>query len=527
MATYTFDPVPVYGQVGGLVRLGASPSTTLPVTDLSDVAATVTQGGATQTGYLTTDRTGLIPPFTTTDIESVMVTLSPGVRVRVDSREALRRPLELAAQSPALEPLRAALAAADRSCAVQVLGDSTGDATNEWVYLLGQSLATAHPEYTVQYRAWDDTAQDYLAPTTIQTGTAGPLAMVVASGTQTRRLAGSVSPHISGPIDVRLKMALSDWTPATTQQPIGKTDAAGSRGWYCGINNTASGNRPYFVFSTDGTALTTMTVIGSPTVADGATIWMRWVFTPNDGAGNRTLAAYQSTDGVTWTQIGATVTTAGAVTVFNNSTVGYSLGGEASGANAVGATIYEVEVRDGVNGPSVVPALPDLWTRNPVSTASTIAVTGAPVLTLVNGSKAGANIAYWADTTRIKKANRDYGQTVRLLSIAHNQGAASRQAFTAEFDPWRAQVDALTPTAPTVVLTQNPERAAAVNTDAQAQRRRDLIAYARQKGLGLVDTYQGFLDNPAWASTLMLDDIHPNAAGSAVWRDTVLAAIGS
>jgi lysophospholipase L1-like esterase len=37
---------------------------------------------------------------------------------------------------------------------IVVLGDSTGDATNEWVYMLGQSLAAKWPAYTVKYRPW-------------------------------------------------------------------------------------------------------------------------------------------------------------------------------------------------------------------------------------------------------------------------------------------------------------------------------------------------------------------------------------
>lgn len=279
------------------------------------------------------------------------------------------------------------------------------------------------------------------------------------------------------------------------------------------------------MFSTDGTALTTMTVIGSPTATDGDTLWMRWVFNPNDGAGNRTLAAYQSPDGVTWTQIGATVTTAGAVTLFDNSTVGYSLGGEAAGTNAPGATIYEVQIRDGLNGPSVVPLLPDLWPPNAVSTANTVAVTGAPVLTFVNGSHPGANLAYWSDTARLDKATPPLGQKATLVSLSHNQGVSFGADFLTAYESLRTAVEARLPGAPTVVITQNPQKAASVGANQHAQRRLDLIGHARQKGLGLIDTYRAFLDYGDWATDLMSDDIHPNAAGEDLWRDTVKAAL--
>jgi len=428
----------------------------------------------------------------------------------------------------AFDSLRVALSAGERSCAVQVLGDSTGDGADEWPRLLAADLAADHPEWTVHHRLWSHAAQAYAAPTVVQTGTAGTQAMVVASGSQTRRMAASASPHIAGAIDVRIKMSLTDWTPTVAHTFTGKSGSPGARGWYATINNTASGNRPAFTYSTDGTALATMTVIGTPTVADGATIWMRWVFVPDNGAGSRTLSAYQSTDGVTWTQIGATLTTAGAVTLFNNTTEGYALGGESTGANASGATIYEVNILDGIDGENVVPALPDLWTPNALLTSNTIPVTGAPVLTILNGSRPGANIAYWADAPRLTKATPNFGQAAAILSLSHNQGVAFAAPFIAEYDAWRAQVETRLPAVPSVILTQNPETPAATNATQHAQRRRDLIALARQKGAGLVDTYQAFLDyGPTWDPDLMLDPIHPNPAGSVVLSESLMKAIGS
>jgi len=51
-----------------------------------------------------------------------------------------------------------------------VMGDSTGNENSEWVYLTVENLAMNYPEYTVLYYLWDDTAGDYLTPTTISTG---------------------------------------------------------------------------------------------------------------------------------------------------------------------------------------------------------------------------------------------------------------------------------------------------------------------------------------------------------------------
>jgi len=58
-------------------------------------------------------------------------------------------------------------------CNLIVLGDSTGDATTEWIYLLAVKLGVDFPTHTVRYRAWDTGTGDYGSITTIQTGTGG------------------------------------------------------------------------------------------------------------------------------------------------------------------------------------------------------------------------------------------------------------------------------------------------------------------------------------------------------------------
>jgi hypothetical protein len=57
-----------------------------------------------------------------------------------------------------------------------VVGDSTGDATDEWVYLAATALGAQFPSYTVTYHRWDPTGGTAYdtgtagTPTTIQTG---------------------------------------------------------------------------------------------------------------------------------------------------------------------------------------------------------------------------------------------------------------------------------------------------------------------------------------------------------------------
>jgi hypothetical protein len=61
---------------------------------------------------------------------------------------------------------------------IMVVGDSTGNATTEWVYLTAQWLATKCPTHTVKYRLWgsgDGSTQVWGSYSTIQTGSGATL----------------------------------------------------------------------------------------------------------------------------------------------------------------------------------------------------------------------------------------------------------------------------------------------------------------------------------------------------------------
>lgn len=408
-----------------------------------------------------------------------------------------------------------------QSCAIQVLGTSTADGVSDWPYLFAQAVAAEHPEWTVHHALWSDAAQDYGATTVLQTGTGGGRYLDCATGTTTRRIPASVSPYLSGVIDVRMRLSLADWTPASAIIICGKSGANGQRGWYAAFQGSTG--RLQFTFSTDGEAgtLTTMTSNAAPTVADGATTWVRWLFQPNDGSGNRVFKSYQSADGVTWAQLGTTITTAGAVTVFDNSATGYEVGGAASGIGHPGAKIYEVQFRNGDGGPIVAPALPEFWP--PYSTAAAYCV-GAPVLTFVNGASSGATMTYLGDATRLKKLMPDYGQAVTIMAASHNEGLTMGRAYVTALAAWRTTVEAQLGNIPVVLCPENPQTPAAAGNREHAARRIGLLAYARRAALQTLDVFPAFTAVPDWETALMADSVHPNAAGSALWRDEVKAA---
>ncbi|MFI2650200.1 SGNH/GDSL hydrolase family protein [Micromonospora fulviviridis] len=421
----------------------------------------------------------------------------------------------------AFSPLKRALDAAGQSIAVQVLGDSTGNDGDEWPALFAQQLATAYPTWSVQRRLWSDTDQAYAAPVAVSTGTAGARYLDCSTGTATRQLPASASPNLSGVIDVRIKATLSDWTPAAQAILVGRSGAAGTRGWYFLINTAGV---PAFVYSTDGTALVTRFATVPASITDGSTSWVRAVFTPDDGAGNHTVSFWKSTDGITWTQIGTTVTTAGAVTLFNPASIGYEVGGNAGGVAPVQPRIHEVWISAGGSSPTIVPPMPEHWPRINANSAQ---IVGAPVLTIVNGSMPGAGITgagYLSDATRLPKMTTNYGQVLTILSTSHNDTNRTGLNWVQAYDTWRAAVQAQLPMAPLVMIAQNPETPAATWAVEHAQRRADLTAYARAQRLPLIDVYAAFTAVTGWETSHMLDSIHPNPTGSTLWAAQVKAA---
>lgn len=416
----------------------------------------------------------------------------------------------------ALGPIKQALTSATRSAAIQVLGDSTGNDGNEWVAQLSSLLATAYPAWTVHRRLWDDTTQAYGAPTVVSTGTAGARYMDCSTGSSTRQMPLAVSPNITGQIDARIKLTMADWTPSAQANVMGRTGGSGSRGWYVAIN---SSGLLVFVYSVDGTAL--VSVFGSsPGFADGSTNWIRVVFTPDDGAGNKTTAFYKSTDGITWTQVGSTVTTAGTVTL-HDAGVGFEIGGTVGGIGNTGMFVHEVAIHATTGTPSLVPALPDLWPSFGTGAAQ---VVGAPILTFVNGSQPGAGISYLGDSTRLPKMTPDFGQLVTFLSDSHNESNSVGRSWIASYDTWRAAVLARLQAAPTITILQNPESSGSTWYREHNLRQLDLRGYAATHGLGLVNVYDAFLANTTWATDWMVDSIHPNTAGSTVWAQLVKTA---
>lgn len=160
----------------------------------------------------------------------------------------------------------------------------------------------------------------------------------------------SVVNSITGDIDIRVKVALDDWTSTTLfQSLISKFGGAASNAAFM-LRMSGTAGRPQFRWSVDGTTILSAVATAAVPFAAGATGWVRVTFDVDNGAGGNTATFLTSTDGITWTALGSPVTTAGVTSIFD-STAAMELGGAVGGTNAVAGTIFYAEVRNGIAGP--------------------------------------------------------------------------------------------------------------------------------------------------------------------------------
>lgn len=420
-----------------------------------------------------------------------------------------------------LPSCRALMSALDAGLSASwgVIGDSTGNAPDEWVYLTAQWFATRYPALTVKYHLWNDATQRYDQPTTIQLGAAGER-YADFNGVGAMRMAHEdvALTALTGTIDIRAKILPDDWTPTIGNYAIVArlNDAAGQ--YTLRLMLTTLG-RLYYQFSADGTNLVTG-ITSTVSVSDtGATPqWVRAVHIPS----STLVRFYTSPDGITFTQLGTDVAiTAGNPYTGNNGTYDtgiddWTIGATGTGTNRFVGKIYTVEIRNGIDGALVAPANIEAW--SPQNTTSTFG--GAPEMHVVNGSHGGATVAYFSDATRAPKAFANYGQLVTFLSLGHNEQGSIGAGELARYGTLLTTLKSYLPATAPVVLTQNPQIAPSTRVQEHGVRMPQLQAYAVRSGYDVVDVFRAF--HVAGPETVVsADGIHPNAAGNALWAGVI------
>ena len=416
--------------------------------------------------------------------------------------------------------------------AIGILTDSTGNATDEWVYLTFADIAARYPNHRVLYRLWNDSTKVYDL-TTVQAGVGGDRCINYPAGSTFgyyHPRADMLDTFAGGDLEVQTEISvdaggnpagnfvLLSWSGAPT------TDYG--RGWF----QMAAGYLSLY-WSEDATA--TLRSVSStaaiPTPVAGTKYRYKVTLDIDDGAGNRVVNFYYSTNsGSTWTKIGNTVTTAGASNTYLDSTA--SIIQNSRGATpTTGVKFYYAQLFKGIDGQPLLPERIDLWQRNTSSPSNAASLTGAPVFYIDNIAVSGWSLYSHINLQLAPKvAYIDRGRLFWILSSSHNDQGKLAAEWGRDADTLIAQVNAKSvDDAPVVLVTQNPETlGVAVFAAAHNRRCVDQVRVASARRWGLIDVTAAWRDYGDWSVLMNADGIHPLATGSTVTKNAMIVSLG-
>lgn len=421
-----------------------------------------------------------------------------------------------------------------------VMGDSTGNATDEWVYLTALAAASKYPAHTHSYRLWNDTSQQYDQPVTLATGTDGAAHVLTGSAATSWALeaADTAATSPAGDIDVRVKMNFNGTVFSAQAAIASKFGSAGNRTWRFEV--TTGGNL-FFEWSADGTTLINSTSTAAISGANlSADIWVRATLDVNNGAAGNDTKFYTSPDNSTWTQLGTTVTKAGTTSLFDSTSTTQFIGRGASSMAQQDHAIrfYECEVYASLDGTS---RIVDIDVGAMIVTSATAGVTtfvddvgntitvsksttsgtfvGASRMAWFNSSTSGKAIVYSSDATRYpKQAVATPG--IAFISYSHNEGT------DVLYRPdYKTLTDKLLVTNPDIcicAIAQNREVSPSTTFFEHNLRCRQIAEFAASQGFELIDVYSSLLA----ADTDTADGVHPTAVGMTKWHRLVANTLG-
>lgn len=270
----------------------------------------------------------------------------------------------------------------------------------------------------------------------------------------------AASLDITGDIDVRVHVAMDDWTPAANSVLCSKWTATGNQRHWAFLVLTTGVLR--FQWTTGGITTLTLDSSVAPTVANGAPLWVRVAFDVDNGASGRTATFYTSTDGNTWTQLGTPATSAG-VTSIHSGSAPLIVSGIDVGTNArLSGKVSAVEVRNGIAGTRVArpefgaqpagttsftDAQGNVWTINSPAAISGVADGFFPATLFVStprGPVWGASDAPYdlvLDGERVTLTALTGTDVAQVLTVTRSAGPS--HATGAEVTLWKPAVYAL------------------------------------------------------------------------------------
>jgi len=155
---------------------------------------------------------------------------------------------------------------------------------------------------------------------------------------------------ITGDLDIRLQIAMDDWTPSGFVAIWGKFTSA-QKSYILLINPTGALR---FVWSVDGSSEIAKDSTVATGIADGTAKWVRVTLDVNNGASGNDVKFFLSDDAITWTQLGSTVTTAGVTSIFAGTSTSGPGGASGVGGVELAGKFYRAQVFNGIDGTKVL-----------------------------------------------------------------------------------------------------------------------------------------------------------------------------
>jgi len=155
---------------------------------------------------------------------------------------------------------------------------------------------------------------------------------------------------ITGDIDLRVQVAMDDWTPTAYSFLLGKR-TGGQYSYELGVNTNGTLS---FSWSTDGSTQLVKNSTVATGIPDGTVKWVRATLDVDNGLLGNDVKFFTSNDGTSWTQLGSTVTTALTTSIFSGTalvTLGI-LGNLFTSPSA--GKFYRGQVLNGIDGTTVL-----------------------------------------------------------------------------------------------------------------------------------------------------------------------------
>lgn len=191
---------------------------------------------------------------------------------------------------------------------------------------------------------------------------------------------------ITGDLDLRVGVAMDDWTPGVTKRLVGKWTDPSDLSYLLMLETNAGvpvTDRLALLHSVDGSTVLFSHATAALPAVDGEVLLVRATLDVNNGAAGFDKKFFYKTTTVAnedadrnsdsgWTQLGSTVTVAGATSIFSGIAV-LTAGASSAGTGAIDGVLYGATVKDGIDGTTV--ADPN-FAAEPTGTSSFVDDTG-------------------------------------------------------------------------------------------------------------------------------------------------------